>query len=73
MVYISDDYVGGALVKSDTARRTSPEVLLNKVTNDPALVQRARQEGAQLKVRFWQSMLDHTKVLEPRETGAESQ
>lgn len=73
MVYIADDFVGGALVNSTTVRHALPVVLLNKVTNDPSVIQRARQEGARLEIRSWQSMLDHTKVMEPRGTITDSQ
>ena len=71
MAYIGDSFVGGAFVNSTTARRSLPEVLLNKVTSDPAIIQRAKQEGARLEIRSWQSMLDHSKVLEPCNPDAE--
>lgn len=66
MAYIGDSFVGGAFVNSTTARRSVPEVLLSKVTSEPEDIQRAREEGARLEVRHWQSMLDHIKWLEAR-------
>ena len=36
----------------------------------PNIILRASKEGARLEMRSWQSLLDHTKVLEPRQTEA---
>lgn len=66
MAYIGDDFIGGAFVNSTTTHRSTPEVLLNKVTGDPEIIIRASKEGARLEMRSWQSLLDHTKILEPR-------
>ena len=66
MAYIGDEFVGGAFVNSTTTHRSTPEVLLNKVTGDPNIIYRASKEGARLEMRSWQSLLDHTKLLEPR-------
>lgn len=71
LAYVGDSFVGGAYVNSTTARRSLPEVLLNKVTTDPAIIRKAKEQGARLEIRSWQSMLDHTKVLEPRNSDAE--
>ncbi|MBQ8987134.1 MAG: hypothetical protein IJ100_07870 [Lachnospiraceae bacterium] len=70
MAYIGDDFIGGAFVNSTTTHRSLSEVLLNKVTSDPNIILRASKEGARLEMRSWQSLLDHTKVLEPRQTEA---
>ena len=67
MAYIGDEFVGGAFVNSTTTHRSTPEVLLNKVTGDPGIILRASKEGARLEMRSWQSLLDHTKTLEPRQ------
>ena len=66
MAYIGDDFIGGSFVNSTTTHRSTPEVLLNKVTADPNIILRASREGARLEMRSWQSLLDHTKTLEPR-------
>ena len=71
LAYVGDSFVGGAYVNSTTARRSLPEVLLNKVTTDPAIIRKAKEQGARLEIRSWQSVLDHTKVLEPRNSDAE--
>lgn len=67
MAYVGDDFIGGAFVNSTTTHRSTPEVLLNKVTADPNIILRASREGARLEMRSWQSLLDHTKILEPRQ------
>ena len=71
MAYIGDEFIGGAFVNSTTTHRSVPEVLLNKVTGDPKIILRASKEGARLEMHSWQSMLDFTKVLEPRRDGDE--
>ena len=67
MCYIENEYYGGILMNSTTARGARPQVLLDKITGDPEIIAKVKKHGASIAIRSWQSMLDDVVTIAPEE------
>lgn len=61
--YIGDKLIGGVIMNSTTAHRSTEATLLSKITSDPEIIQEARKVGAKFVLASWMAMLDSTKEM----------